>query len=571
MHSHLRDTTLGDGLPIDPKATHDALDGRSMAWLGVDGDGQWPWTRVDFPSQGTLPQVTRGVLAPVAGANEVEQFLSSPPSGEGWRWIARAVKNSYRDPAELYVARTVDGEPSRRVDLTAIREQMPDFVPLAPFSNWQLMELDIDGQGRALALVWYFLKPYPSAGARISLLRWDGNATATGIHQPESVWSIDIPYGYPHAARDAQKRMWFIFPGRIVRYTEQGALDASFAVGGNLDLSEISDYNDLMSLVPLPQGGAWIYLEGYETAQGTGRRLDLPPEVIRLDDAGSVAAKVYLTTAPENQQGARTLLAGPENSLLLIHNVDRSEKYRVLRIKADGALDMGYGLRGAEKMALPGVSWASPPVLRNLSDQRILNVLYPKATVYRYDPAIPGPTGATKAVVEFHNAILDHYFMTSDPVEIAWIERGEAGPGWARTGQTFNTFLDLAEAPGDALEVCRFYGDQGQAPGYSPNGKRGPNSHFYTFAGHECTHVYSTDAGWLYEGLRLTLLPTLPDKSCPAGQTPVLRAYNNGYEVRNGTWVRNDANHRYSTSSAIMNQMAAQGWSLEGTRFCAPE
>ena len=53
------------------------------------------------------------------------------------------------------------------------------------------------------------------------------------------------------------------------------------------------------------------------------------------------------------------------------------------------------------------------------------------------------------------------------------------------------------------------------------------------------------------------------DGQCAAGTTPVKRAYNNRFAV-------NDSNHRYATSDAIYAQMLADGWSGEGTVFCAP-
>jgi hypothetical protein len=39
------------------------------------------------------------------------------------------------------------------------------------------------------------------------------------------------------------------------------------------------------------------------------------------------------------------------------------------------------------------------------------------------------PLPASATLVEFHNAILDHYFMTADPSEAAGIDSGSAGPG----------------------------------------------------------------------------------------------------------------------------------------------
>jgi hypothetical protein len=40
------------------------------------------------------------------------------------------------------------------------------------------------------------------------------------------------------------------------------------------------------------------------------------------------------------------------------------------------------------------------------------------------------------------------------------------------------------------------------------------------------------------------------------------------YRLYNGRHMFNDANHRYTTSVATYNEMAAQGWSAEGIAFC---
>ncbi|MEO8133563.1 MAG: hypothetical protein ABI831_06285, partial [Betaproteobacteria bacterium] len=70
---------------------------------------------------------------------------------------------------------------------------------------------------------------------------------------------------------------------------------------------------------------------------------------------------------------------------------------------------------------------------------------------------IPKPvTLPPNTVAEFHNSTLDHYFITADPNEMAAIDSGGAGPGWARTGAPF-----LA---GGATAVCRFYGSQAPGP-----------------------------------------------------------------------------------------------------------
>ena len=39
-------------------------------------------------------------------------------------------------------------------------------------------------------------------------------------------------------------------------------------------------------------------------------------------------------------------------------------------------------------------------------------------------------------IIEYHNSILDHYFLSTPP-EAAIIDAGGAGPRWQRTGETF--------------------------------------------------------------------------------------------------------------------------------------
>ncbi|MBP8295657.1 MAG: hypothetical protein KAX84_06085, partial [Burkholderiales bacterium] len=166
---------------------------------------------------------------------------------------------------------------------------------------------------------------------------------------------------------------------------------------------------------------------------------------------------------------------------------------------------------------------------------------------------IPKPvTLPPNTVAEFHNGALDHYFITADPNEMAAIDNGGAGPGWARTGATFPA--------GGPTAVCRFYGSQ------SP----GPNSHFYTIDAAECQALKDlqaatpeTDKRWNFESNDFLSTPPV-DRQCPAGTTPVYRAYNNGFA--RGI----DSNHRITSDLAAIQQTIARGWSDEGVVMCAP-
>jgi uncharacterized protein (DUF1800 family) len=157
------------------------------------------------------------------------------------------------------------------------------------------------------------------------------------------------------------------------------------------------------------------------------------------------------------------------------------------------------------------------------------------------------PTGTA---VEWYNATLGHYFVTSGPEEIRSVDSGGAGPGWVRTGGEFGTYLHANDAPG-LSPVCRFYGTPG----------RGPNSHFYTPNATECELV-KRDPGWTYEGVAF-YIQEAANGQCPAGTTPVYRSYN-------GAAARNDSNHRYTVDATVFAKSTSFGYLPEGVAMCAP-
>jgi serine protease len=154
-------------------------------------------------------------------------------------------------------------------------------------------------------------------------------------------------------------------------------------------------------------------------------------------------------------------------------------------------------------------------------------------------------------VREFHNTILNHYFLTADASEAAALVSGSVGPGWQATGYSFHAYRPLSIAPANSWPVCRFYGTPGL----------GPNSHFFTGWPYECAAV-SRDDGWWYEGVAFNIpLPFLG--ACDWNTIPVYRA-------DNGRWVQNDSNHRYLTSLSEYQRMLGLGWHGEGVVMCAP-
>ena len=162
-------------------------------------------------------------------------------------------------------------------------------------------------------------------------------------------------------------------------------------------------------------------------------------------------------------------------------------------------------------------------------------------------------------VVEYYNTTLDHYFLAILPKEIAAIDEGKAGPGWSRTGETFRSEDYSLYTYGS--RVYRFYGSV--APG--------PNSHFFTMngaEGQELVHLDRTTP----EGVRKWHFERFDFVAGPIGRegcqyphlytVPVFRLYNNG--AARGI----DVNHRYTKSSAVVDEMLAKGWIFEGAAFC---
>ncbi len=169
-----------------------------------------------------------------------------------------------------------------------------------------------------------------------------------------------------------------------------------------------------------------------------------------------------------------------------------------------------------------------------------------------------GPAVVT--VVEYYNAGLDHYFITADPGDIAALDAG-LFPGWARTQLSFNAYA----TPGAGLSpVCRFYippihGD----------------SHFFSAQPSDCAALLAWAAdpvnfpnfsGYIEEHADAFYV-TLPDATgaCPMNTVPVFRLWNQRF----------DSNHRYTTSQAIVDQMKARNYVLEGAlpnqaAMCAP-
>ena len=152
------------------------------------------------------------------------------------------------------------------------------------------------------------------------------------------------------------------------------------------------------------------------------------------------------------------------------------------------------------------------------------------------------PSG-TVVAVEFYNAALQHYFISTAPNEINDLDTG-VHVGWERTGFRF---LAYAAQVSGTSPVCRFY----RSPAYG-------DSHFYSASPAECAATAAAHpVDWIYESPSVFYIP-LPNTTtgtCPGGTLPVWRFFN-----------QLTTNHRYTTDVATRDTMNSlpSVWIAEG-------
>jgi hypothetical protein len=181
---------------------------------------------------------------------------------------------------------------------------------------------------------------------------------------------------------------------------------------------------------------------------------------------------------------------------------------------------------------------AFPLLLQALAAACALSMQWVGAQPPPPDPPAP-PT--ILRVVEFANSITGRNVWLADAAEIAAVESGAAGPGWARNGYWFDTSNAHEE---DRVDVCRFY-----APA--------SNSHFLTANAEECASLRANSTYWIYEKVPFRAHRPVPSGSCGLN---VYRLYNND--------MHNGAAHRFTTDRALRTRLAEEGWIDEGVAFC---
>ena len=171
-------------------------------------------------------------------------------------------------------------------------------------------------------------------------------------------------------------------------------------------------------------------------------------------------------------------------------------------------------------------------------------------------PASANPPAGTASVVEFYDATLDHYFVTSDPFEIASLDADTLR--WRRTGHVFYAWIDPTQAPPGVFPqpVCRFYAGPAQQI----------DSYWFSADPVECGTVLSQSPGWALQ-TSAAFWVEMPDFAgqCRAGTLPVYRFFNN----------RRDANQRHTVDLSVKRAMINRAWvpdgkGANGAAFCSP-
>jgi hypothetical protein len=171
-------------------------------------------------------------------------------------------------------------------------------------------------------------------------------------------------------------------------------------------------------------------------------------------------------------------------------------------------------------------------------------------------PAVNTAPPGTVPVIEFYRSDRDHFFVTADPAEAAYVDSNY--PFFQRTGEVFFAWLDPSMAPPNTplSPMCRFYNPDPLI-----------DSNFFTADPSECQFVIDNWPGvWNLE-TRAAFYVLMADVNgvCPAGSLPVYRFFNN----------RNDANQRHTIDLSVRRAMLNRSWGPDGrgpngVAFCSP-
>jgi len=352
----------------------------------------------------------------------------------------------------------------------------------------------------------------------------------------------------------------------LLRINADGTPDLTFGQQGRAFApAPIGVYRSARSLVLQPGGG--LIVAGVEHDTGGGI---LPPLLLlsrftangALDTSFGIAGQVrvpydsYIAAGTSANAYTVTTLALPDGKFLAAYG-PQSNANHLMRFTVDGTPDAGFGTAG---LLVPfGLQQINGIGLQ--ADGNLILAGRSDANNFAVQRFLSG----TVPAIEFHNAALDHYFLSMDWQEIADLDLG-VHEGWKRTGQSFSVFGSLTAANAFAADtanqpVCRFY----IPPQHG-------DSHFFSVNPVECATARSSAdpnfSGYVEETASAFFVgaPDTNTGACPAGTIPVYRLWNK----------RVDSNHRYTADPAIKAQMIAVGYVSEGSGpdgvvMCAPQ
>ncbi|MBI4740881.1 MAG: hypothetical protein HY777_04860 [Betaproteobacteria bacterium] len=338
----------------------------------------------------------------------------------------------------------------------------------------------------------------------------------------------------------------------LVRYNSNGSLDSSFGSAGVVYTTGGLNQLWFNALLRQPDGKLVGAGRGYRGGQYVFA-------LARFNSDGSpdtsFGSSGIVTAAPGSHDSIRAVVLQPDGKLVAGgHSQSSSNVYvsAMARYSAEGVPDSSFGSGGLVRTAMGSIDdsiWA----LNVAQDGKLIAVGMTQVDTDLNNAIVVArhlgdavASAATVTAIEYFHANFGHYFITTSPEEAAAIDSGKI-QGWTKTGQTFKAYsLDTF----GASSVCRFF-----STSFAPK-----SSHFYTPAAEECA-IVKNNPNWQYEGLVFSLGP-ISVGTCAAGTVPLYRMYNNG---QSGA-----PNHRYSTSSALVSTMAAQGWVSEGVIACVP-
>jgi uncharacterized delta-60 repeat protein len=380
----------------------------------------------------------------------------------------------------------------------------------------------------------------------------------------------------------------------VVRFNTDGSLDTSFGAAGHVRIPLPAGFDDAVGVVALPQRKIGIAIN--RSTQST------TPAVVRLNGDGTFDSTFGVGGVVSGLAGdiGEAIAVQSDGKILLasIGPGSPSTVVRVMRLTDTGATDSSFGNFG---FAVHSLSGGMPHPVRlavQANDKFLLSINAP-AQVSRYgsngsvdasfgeggslspvslrainaialgpdaslwlagestqsaaqanvtgrgNPAVVHLIGGSTAVVEYYNAGLDHYFISTNPQETRALDLGQFG-GWARTGLSFNALGPTVFMAEDSVPVCRFY-----IP--PPFG----DSHFFSASQAECNAVSSRFPQFILETAQ-AMRVGLPDPGTGACSTampvPVYRIWD----------ARHDTNHRYTANRGTRDAMVAKGWIAEG-------